>query len=412
MATKYGFAALNQGLNVNGLFTLKTSEQTQGLITSARVKSIILDETHPRFKELGEWNALGVIEFTSVTSPTNVEATPPTAAPIFTNNKGFPLLNEIVYILTLPDSGLGTSTNSTKLYYISPVSLWNHPHHNGFPVIGNAVPPEQQKDYTQTAQGSVRRVTDSSSEINLGHTFIERANIHPILPFEGDIIQEGRWGNSVRLGSTVPGKNSWSTDGKSGDPITILRNGQPSDSSEEGWIPISEDVNKDLSSIYITSTQKIPIQVAARNQGAFKQPPIKQDTFNNAQILLNSDRIVLNAKNDSILASADKSIGLFANKEISLSGKSSITLDSTKVYLGSTNATEPLLKGEVTAELLKGLISNMAEFVKVCEVLAVPVGDSTVPLQTLNAVSSELSQVLKNLLNQVDGLKSKTVYTL
>ena len=39
-------------------------------------------------------------------------------------------------------------------------------------------------------------------------------NIHPILPFAGDKIVEGRFGNSIRLGSTATTdgeiKNNWS----------------------------------------------------------------------------------------------------------------------------------------------------------------------------------------------------------
>jgi hypothetical protein len=41
--------------------------------------------------------------------------------------------------------------------------------------------------------------TDQSTEIFLGTTFKERSNIHPLLPFEGDVIQEGRWGNSILM---------------------------------------------------------------------------------------------------------------------------------------------------------------------------------------------------------------------
>ena len=33
-----------------------------------RVVSIVLDEAHPRFKELGEWNGLGTIEYILVAS--------------------------------------------------------------------------------------------------------------------------------------------------------------------------------------------------------------------------------------------------------------------------------------------------------------------------------------------------------
>ena len=79
----------------------------------------------------------------------------------------------------------------------------------------------------------------------------------------GDVIYQGRWGNSLRFGSTVKtdsvDNNTWSETGENGDPITILRNGQDPNSSSEGWIPITEDVNNDLASIWFTSTQKIPL---------------------------------------------------------------------------------------------------------------------------------------------------------
>ena len=73
-----------------------------------------------------------------------------------------------------------------------------------------------------------------------------------------------RFGNSIRLGSTIKTKNilyqnNWSEFGKNGNPITILRNGQSPDSSDEGWLPVIENINKDLSSIYLTSNQKIPL---------------------------------------------------------------------------------------------------------------------------------------------------------
>ena len=47
-----------------------------------RVKSIILDETHPRYEELGGWNALGIIEFETVSTPTITTQILPTAKPL------------------------------------------------------------------------------------------------------------------------------------------------------------------------------------------------------------------------------------------------------------------------------------------------------------------------------------------
>lgn len=73
---KFGFSALNSGLNgkMDNSFTNLTAIALKNLITPVRVYSIVLDQTHPRFKELGEWNSLGVIEYTSVTAPEIITA--------------------------------------------------------------------------------------------------------------------------------------------------------------------------------------------------------------------------------------------------------------------------------------------------------------------------------------------------
>jgi hypothetical protein len=41
---------------------------------------------------------------------------------------------------------------------MSPLSIWNHPHHDAYPNILDGVnDQEQQRDYQATSQGSVRR---------------------------------------------------------------------------------------------------------------------------------------------------------------------------------------------------------------------------------------------------------------
>ena len=42
--------------------------------------------------------------------------------------------------------------------------------------------------------------------------------------------------------------------------ITIIKNGQHEEDTEP-WVPQVEDINTDKSSIYLTTTQKIPIEV-------------------------------------------------------------------------------------------------------------------------------------------------------
>jgi hypothetical protein len=379
-----------------------------------RVISIVLDETHPRFKELGEWNGLGTIEYTLVDQPVPPNQIYPTAKPYDPSVRNFPLINEIVLISPLPSTNIGDFSTSKTSYYISIVGLWNHPHHNAFPQNSNILPPSQQKDYTQTELGSVRRVTDQSTEIFLGRTFVERGNIHPLLPFEGDRILEGRWGNSIRFGSTVTGSiNTWSSTGQNGDPITIIRNGQ-GNQTDEGWIPTIEDINNDDSSIYLTSTQKIPLQSQAVELNQyFSYPdngkPTNPDEYAGKQVILNSGRLVFNTTQDHLLLSSQKSIGFTAVESINFDTTNDIILQAGGVYLGSKNATEQVLLGNTTVQLLNTLIG---ELIKLTNTLATAQVVNFGPLATVNGQAAVINTTLLNLQAQLDTLLSNSVRTV
>ena len=392
----YGFNALNKNLNSrlsNSTNTLNTSG-LDNLILAVRVKSIVLDESHPLFSKLGGWNALGTIEYEEVTSPSTNSTALSVAYPLNPNARIFPLINEVAYIISLPSTDLGRKNISSRKYYISNVGLWNHPHHNGYPVISNVLPESQQKDYTQTQAGSVRRVTDNSTEIFLGKTFIERSNIHPLLPFEGDVIHEGRWGNSIRLGSTVKGTpNTWSNTGENGDPITIIRNGQGS-RTKEGWIPITEDSRIDNSSIYLTSTQTIPIRASSiRDYVSYPngQQPTSPEKYAGSQIFLNSGRLVFNTSEDHLLLSSAKSINLNSQESVNIDTPTFI-VQSDKMYLGSNKATEPLMLGDQTVKTLKDLIDAITK-----QQYATPCGPSALGptnLADFNLIKTKLNQYI------------------
>jgi len=402
------------GLNsfVNNQSAPSQGNTAQSQFVPVRVKSIILNEEHPKFKDLGEWNSLGAIEFEYVSTPSGPSNKLSVAYPLYPNVKNYPLINEIVFLITLPSAGVGLTWNASRSYYVNVISLWNHPHHNAYPENSNVAPPSQVKDYTQTAAGSVRRVTDQSTEIYLGQTFMERSNIHPLLPFEGDVIQEGRWGNSIRFGSTVmDNQNNWSTVGFDGDPIMILRNGQSISANDEGWIPITEDINQDLSSIYSTSTQKIPLEASSTSYISYKSDsPINPKEYkDNPQIILNSGRLIFNTTQDHILLSSRKSINFNAVSSVNIDAPNTI-IQSTNVYLGSKDATESVLKGDTTIKLLKTLVQNLQSFTQICSTLVgVPPG---APLAPLNAVASQLTTTLSQLNTNLDSTKSKYVKTV
>ena len=312
-------------------------------------------------------------------------------------------------------------------YYINMISLWNHPHHNAYPnpVTSNTLPESQQRDYKQTSAGSVRRVTDEetgidlNSDINLSQaTFVERNNIHPLLPFAGDVIHQGRWGNSIRFGSTVQNGlpdelnlNNWSDVGTNGDPITLIRNGQPLNASDEGWKHITENINDDLSSIYLTTSQSIQLFPSSENYRSFNTLPTSISTFIKPQIILNSDRVIINAKTDSVLLSAQKSISLSTNSSVNINTKT-FSIDAGSIKLGSKDAPESVVKGDTLYFQLNGIcdaLTSMLEILSTSKtyINGVPANDIK-SNQVYSSVKTQIEQIQEYL----PEMLSKNVKTI
>jgi hypothetical protein len=368
-ATRYGFgAAINNSVPKSDRKTVSSTHT----IVSSRVRDIILDNTHPRFAEFGEWNGIGTIFIESTKNPVFSDQIPLIPAyPAFPNIKQYPLINELVPIIYLTDTDVTSNTTSVSAYYLPPINVWNSQIHNAIPS-SNILPDSQQKDYQQVEAGSVRRITDQSTEINLGQTFNENnvIDIRPLLPYEGDIIYEGRFGNSIRLGSTVNNAklaNPWSFEGQNGSPIMIIRNGQPDIIEANSWVPTVENINNDKSSIYLTSTQQIPLQPSSNLANSYNKSPEKPaevESYSRPQIILNSGRLVFNAKNDHIILGADKSIHLTANATVNIDAQEQIAMVAPKVYLGSTSGAEgvdiqSVVLGENLVRNLKSLIISL-----------------------------------------------------
>lgn len=387
-----GFASISQFLNsnLNNGYTVNQALNQMSIIKAVRVYSIVLDETHPRFKELGGWDALGTVEYVSVINP-QPGPNLPTARPLLSNVKQYPLLNEIIYIISLPNTNIGKITSNKSQYYINTVALWNHPHHNAYPSDSNEQPLTQQKDYIQTELENTSKITDQPLVIGLGKTFIERSNIHPLLPFEGDMIYEGRWGNSIRIGSTVQKTpNNWSTTGSNGDPIMIFRNGQGTQ-TDEGWVPTIEDINNDDSSIYLTSTQNIPLKASSTSYNSYSIPPETPNEFSGKQVIINSGRLVFNSTNDHILLSSNKSVGLNAINSINIDTPLTV-IQSDEVLLGSKNATEPMLKGNLLINELQSLLNQIQLLTTALQAVPQAAAAATLVLSELPKISANLEK--------------------
>jgi hypothetical protein len=406
----------NTGAALDQISTLK------GQMVAARVTDIVLDENHPRFPDVGEWNGIGAIYYQFVNqSGTTTETS--FALPYDSQLKTYPLVNEIVLLFSLPNQQMGTNTANQSYFYLKPLGVWNHPHHDAYPNLVSSNNPQQSQDYQSTERGVVRRVTDGSTEVELNspvnpsqNTFVEKTDIHPLMPYMGDSLLEGRHGQSLRFGSTAKSKseinNNWSSAGNNGDPITILRNGQPTKVSDRGWIPIVENISQDLSSIYLTSYQKIPFSIANENFVSYTTPPTSPTQFTNPQVILNSDRIILNAKSDSILISGQNSVGLSSNGSINLESTSEINIASKLTRLGSKNANQSVLRGDETVEYLKILINELQNIAEALKVVQDWPGGAPTPNPVVLTTANAALQVFNNVYNQIDSVKSKIVKTL
>jgi hypothetical protein len=408
MDFRYGLSGL--GSNIISPGDTSTGGGGGTTISPVRIVDIVLNDSHPRFEEVGGWNGLGTIFFQSTQAPIFGEQTSnEKAKPALSNSKQLPLINEIVYVFSLPNPDNQLGGTSEEQYYFNTVNIWNSQHHNALPN-GLTLEENQKADYTSSAAGNVRRIEDGSTEINLGSTFVERSNINPLLPFEGDIIHEGRWGNSVRFGSTVTGSvNDWSETGENGDPITILRNGEDPDNNPDGWVPVVEDINKDLSSIWMTSTQQIPIEVASSNYNSYNSPPETPNQYVGTQVIANSDRILLNSKTDHIMLSSATSINMNAVDSVNIDTEEHI-VDASSVLLGSKDATEALMLGNKTIELMGKLIDEMnAINTQLSALVSLPPG---APFAPLNAQAIQSQTKLISYKGQLNSLLSKQNKTI
>jgi hypothetical protein len=197
----------------------------------------------------------------------------PPAKPINSAIKQYPAEGEFILLFQGPSVDLNVSRDSRNYYYTLPFNLWNASHHNAFPDMGDysSFVNNTKKTYQQTLVAQQPNNLSVTSSVNypLGPNFPEKSTIKALRPFAGDLTLEGRWGNSIRFGSTSAidkQANYWSSEpSPAGSPITIIRNGQGKQSDDIAWFPTVENINVDPSSIYLTEGQVIVIDDIDRN---------------------------------------------------------------------------------------------------------------------------------------------------
>ena len=257
--------------------------QNGGLLAARVIDISLVTSTNGAsiFQTTGEYANIGAIKFELLGNSTSKENFPqgPIAYPLDTNVRKVPLINEIVFIMSGPSRNIALEGNSDAIdfYYTNAISVWGRSHLNMLPSNSSTSKNTDTIPKEDVEKGISNNKDSQVVEPKPGNTFEEKANIRNLFPNEGDVIIEGRFGNSIRFGSTAKqskeNKNvesPWSTEGREGNPITIIRNGQSQvDLPFSNWFPIYEDIQNDDSSIYMTSGQLIPVTLASTNFASF-----------------------------------------------------------------------------------------------------------------------------------------------
>ena len=406
MALKSGLAAyaqLNKKINSSKEDSIRS---LQGKFISAKVVSI---------NQLGGGND-GVIECVLLDNVIfNNQESIGGILPLFPNIKNYPLINEVVLIIALADKEYQSDYNRLNFYYLNPLNLWNSQQVNPIPFPNETILPNTtSKGYleVETINSPNKPSSGSNTNFKVGTYFNEKGNINPLYSYEGDFILDGRFGNSFRLGNTVPNskapiKNNWSIIGDIGDPITIISNGHAS--QIPSYNSITENINSDKSSAYFTSTQQIPIEVASTNDYLSYDnltPPTLPNQYTGEQVILNSGRLLFNSSKDHILLSSAKSINLNAIESINFDTTGPIVMEGSEVYLGSSAAFESAVLGDTLIDLLQGITSNLATSLNTA---AAQLGNNGVPLEPLGSAFRAAANSLNTYGNQLDQAKSNIV---
>lgn len=288
---------------------IDTARSVPNLFYEGVVVDVIVDHAHPYYAPKDGYN-VGAIKIRIFTvHNTRDDDLLDWANPIDSNVQEYPLLGELVVLHKV----LG------NLFYERKTYLAHRIPENGMLKLNDALNNRVPKPRNSVVSSKQETSVESHK---FGEYFKPDSRVRQLKHFEGDLIFQGRMGHSVRFGSS---QIDITSDGMA--PNVILRTGQAKDietsnaSKQSPFGLIMEDVNNDVSTIWMTSHQIVPFEPNTVEAGSFYRslvnPPQK---FDEGQIILNSERVILNSKKTHIM--------LFSHEEIYLNSFKRTSIDT------------------------------------------------------------------------------------
>jgi len=387
--------AIKVAVNDNSSASLKNS--TNNFI-SGLVTSVILG---PGDKGYTSPLDIGTVWFVDPKNPVLAENGPQIfkAKPFYPNINQYPLVNEIIYILVLPSYEAQNVSTNINFYYVSAVNLWGSQILNYYKPDLPGSNLNKSKLPNDLVSAGVPNQAINSQTTGTGDTPLTSKKYYKLAYKLGDVSYEGRFGQSINF-----------TSNGNYNPVTIIRNGQPSNLNLPGWDRIPENINQDKGSIYLTEQGQIPLYAGVRYYNSYtSNAPEAPNLYAGNQVILNSGRLVLNSTNDHTLIYGNKSVGLNSLGTLNFDSTGDFVAISPRIFLGTTSTEEPLVKGQTLYKMLDTLLNQLSIFTQACSIaVGVPAGT---PLEPINTAAAQLNNTISSLQELLPEIKSKSNYT-
>tara|TARA_Y100001938_G_scaffold135291_1_gene196778 strand:- start:67 stop:1374 length:1308 start_codon:yes stop_codon:yes gene_type:complete len=313
-------------------------------------------------------------------------------------NKYYPMFRGMVDTPNKEDQVLIYDGEAGQDYYLGPLNSLNNPNFNIDPLRKTQIQINRNTSTNNSSNGTIK------SKIGMSENYktvpIKRLSVRrnkklddpentrvgedgSIVKEEtfGDMIFEGRYNNSIRLGYRYT------------DPLIFISNGRRVNQDQETFVDnslIAMTTRGTLSDHlfptnpntpfpnFILGSETIELEnprlVGGGNpdsdggvDGKFNYNYGNDDNGNpilSGQLFMNSDRLVFNSRKDTITLSAFSNLDMGAGNNLTINTKNYTSIESSNIYLGkqAQERKEPLVLGEQLRLILEEMVSILEIF--------------------------------------------------
>ena len=349
---------------------------------------------------------IGAIQFRQSGTSSKRDEALSLALPKDKTNISIPTVNETVIIINSPGGGyvyeriIGSPIPNLNTYTDEITSTQKKE------KAANTNTASQYSKVQSTGITRSESSLDDTDTSKLGSYFEPQLNIHKLKLYEGDYLIESRFGQSIRFSGYNNSENSFS-------PTITIRNGESGESLDQNiGLSTEEDVNNDGNIIFLGSGQRLlnyTLPVDNSYESFFNYP----SELTGNQILLNSDRIILSAKNAEMIGVAKKDIGFITDGQFSIDASRGINITtddnifvdtkdrdfnidigSGTIALGTDGDLEAAPKGETLVSLLSEMLDLISQQIYVTP--AGPTSPGPTNVAQFAALKTKLNSMLSN----------------